>query len=155
MSSHTHNYTQLFGFAQNLLVGIARNKATIFVSTVLASFCGMSFPTISSIKSMNVKESEQGQIQGALYSVQALASGAGPMVLRAIYHYTKDNTPGAMFLVAAILYLVAASFAWALPPEKANSSAQSSPRHDYEDLLDGDVVVSEGGQHSIDDRPLL
>lgn len=98
---------------------------------------------------MNVKESEQGQIQGALYSVQALASGAGPMVLRAIYHYTKDNTPGAMFLVAAILYLVAASFAWALPPEKANSSARWS-RHDYEDL-DGDVAdVS-----SIDDRPLL
>jgi hypothetical protein len=60
-----------------------------------------------------------------------------------------------MFLVAAILYLVAASFAWALPPEKANSSAQSFSRHDYEDLLDGDVVVSEGGQHSIDDRPLL
>jgi len=98
---------------------------------------------------MNVKESEQGQIQGALYSVQALASGAGPMVLRAIYHYTKDNPPGAMFLVAAILYLVAASFAWALPPEKANSSARWS-RHDYEDL-DGDVAEVS----SIDDRPLL
>ena len=98
---------------------------------------------------MNVKESEQGQIQGALFSVQALASGAGPMVLRAIYHYTKDETPGAMFTVAAGLYLVAAGFAWALPPEKANSSARLS-RQDYEEL-DDDEERSVSAIH----RPLL
>jgi MFS family permease len=94
----------------------------IFASTVMASFCGMSFPTISSIKSMNVTEAEQGRIQGALYSLQALAAGLGPLVLRIIYHYTKESTPGAMFLVAAAFYLLAASFAWALPPKLANSS---------------------------------
>ena len=90
---------------------------------------------------MNVKESEQGQIQGALFSVQALASGAGPMVLRAIYHYTKDDTPGAMFTVAAGLYVVAAGFAWALPPEKANSSARLLSRLNYEEV-DGDEEQS-------------
>lgn len=141
----------LFGAIQNFLVGIARNKLTIFISTVVASFCGMSFPTISSIKSMNVKDSEQGRIQGALFSVQALASGAGPMVLRAIYHYTKDRSPGTMFTVAGGLYLVAAGFAWALPPEKANSSARLS-RQDY-DELDGEEEGDEGT--SAIQRPLL
>ncbi|KAI2510119.1 major facilitator superfamily-like protein [Fragilaria crotonensis] len=139
----------VFGAVQNFLVGIARNKLTIFISTVVASFCGMSFPTISSIKSMNVKESEQGRIQGALFSVQALAAGAGPMVLRAIYHYTKDETPGAMFIAAAGLYLVAAGFGWALPPEKANSSARLS-RRDYEEL-DDEVEQGTPDIH----RPLL
>jgi DHA1 family tetracycline resistance protein-like MFS transporter len=145
----SHVFPQLFGAAQNFLVGIARNKLTIFISTVVASFCGMSFPTISSIKSMNVKESEQGRIQGALFSVQALAAGAGPMVLRAIYHYTKDDTPGAMFIAAAGLYLVAAGFGWALPPEKANSSARLS-RRDYEEL-DGEAEQNMPDIH----RPLL
>jgi MFS family permease len=98
----------------------------IFASTVLASFCGMSFPTISSIKSMNVTELEQGRIQGALYSLQALAAGIGPLVLRMVYHYTKETYPGSMFLVAAAMYLLAASFAWALPPKQANSTNASS-----------------------------
>ena len=98
---------------------------------------------------MNVKESEQGRIQGALFSVQALAAGAGPMVLRAIYHYTKDGTPGAMFIAAAGLYLVAAGFGWALPPEKANSSARLS-RRDYEEL-DDEVEQGTPDIH----RPLL
>ena len=35
----------------------------------------MSFPTISSIKSNNAHEHEQGSVQGALYGARALASG--------------------------------------------------------------------------------
>lgn len=35
----------------------------------------MSFPTISSIKSCNAAEHEQGSVQGALYGARAFASG--------------------------------------------------------------------------------
>lgn len=41
----------------------------------------MSFPTISSIKSCNAAEHEQGSVQGALYGARALASGAAPTLL--------------------------------------------------------------------------
>ena len=42
------------GAAYNLLYGIATNKATIFVAVSISTFLGMSFPTISAIKSNNV-----------------------------------------------------------------------------------------------------
>lgn len=126
----------LLGAVDNFMYGAAKTKTTIFIATAISSFGGMSFPTISAIKANNVKESEQGRIQGALYSLQALASGVGPMLLRGVYHYTKDTTfpgPGAMFTFAGFLYIIAAGFAFALPKDKANSSKRHSQEsNEYE-----------------------
>ena len=82
-------------------------------------------------------ESEQGRIQGALYSVQALASGTGPMAMRFVYHWTKDGFllgPGTMFVFASCLLLVASGCAFALPKDKADSRQRfSTSRNDFED----------------------
>jgi DHA1 family tetracycline resistance protein-like MFS transporter len=118
-------FSFLVGSLHNYLYGVAESKRTIFVSVTLASLTGMSFPTISAIKSNNVAEMEQGRIQGALYSLQALASAFGPMLLRYVYNETKDGGGfgrGTMFIFGAGLYLVATLFAWALPEEEANSN---------------------------------
>ena len=116
----------LVGSLCNYLYGVAESKRTIFVSATLASLTGMSFPTISAIKSNNVEEIEQGRIQGALYSLQSLASALGPLLLRYVYNATKDSDGGfgrgTMFIFGAGLYLVATIFAWALPEEEANSN---------------------------------
>eukprot|EP00546_Thalassionema_frauenfeldii_P018674 CAMPEP_0178894468 /NCGR_PEP_ID=MMETSP0786-20121207/26_1 /TAXON_ID=186022 /ORGANISM="Thalassionema frauenfeldii, Strain CCMP 1798" /LENGTH=197 /DNA_ID=CAMNT_0020564547 /DNA_START=689 /DNA_END=1282 /DNA_ORIENTATION=- len=125
----------LLGSVHNVLYGIASKKWVVFVAISLASFVGMSFPTISAIKANNVLENEQGRIQGALFSIQALAGGTGPMVLRFVYRCTKDSTfpgPGTMWLVAAVLYFVATCFALLLPSEKANS--KEARRDGYEEL---------------------
>merc|ERR1711957_935627 len=74
----------------NFLYGIANSKTTIFAALLLSGFTNMSFPTISAIKANNVAECEQGRIQGALYSVKALASGVGPAILQFVYSKTKD-----------------------------------------------------------------
>lgn len=42
------------GALDNFLYGMARNKTTIFIAVAISSFLGMSFPTISAIKSNNV-----------------------------------------------------------------------------------------------------
>lgn len=63
-------------------------------------------------------DSEQGRIQGALYSVQALASASGPIFLRWIYGLTKGGRflgPGSMFIVASWFYLVAVYCSYLLP----------------------------------------
>jgi len=131
------------GSLDNVLYGLARKKGLVFFAVSLSAFAGLSFPTISAIKSNNVQESEQGRIQGALYSLQALASGTGPMLLRFVYSQTKDLPyPGAgwMFIFAGLLYLVAVACAWALPKEKANSNYPSDAsshrlsRSDFEPL---------------------
>jgi hypothetical protein len=69
---------------------------------------------------------EQGRIQGALFSLQALASGIGPVFLRYIYRHSKESKlgPGSMFVVAGCLYLVAVACACALPKDKANSKKE-------------------------------
>jgi hypothetical protein len=90
-------------------------------------------------------ESEQGRIQGALYSVQALAAGAGPMAMRYVYHLTVNGAflgPGSMFVFASSLSLVAAACAYALPKNRADSrpSARASFRN-----LHYDDTETEGG----------
>lgn len=108
----------LLGFIHNVVYGLAGKKSMIFVGVALSAFVGMSFPTISAIKSNNVEQSEQGRIQGALFSLSALASALGPLLMRFVYHYTKDGAllgPGSMFVAASFLYLIAVYCAHELP----------------------------------------
>lgn len=92
------------GAVDNTMYGLASNKATIYSAVALSALTGMAFPTISAIKANNVKVTEQGRIQGALYSLQALASGIGPVVLRMMYSNFRDTPigPGAMFVFAGM-----------------------------------------------------
>jgi hypothetical protein len=63
--------------------------------------------------------SEQGRIQGALSSLSALAAAVGPLAMRSVYQVTKNDSsyfgPGSMFLLAALMYLVAVYCAYLLP----------------------------------------
>jgi DHA1 family tetracycline resistance protein-like MFS transporter len=114
----------VFGALHNCFYGLATTKAVIFIGVAIGTLTGMSFPTISAIKSNNVAEHEQGRIQGALYSLSSLASALGPASLRFVYHLTKDNDypgPGTMFLFAALLYLSASFCACGLPKREADS----------------------------------
>jgi hypothetical protein len=158
------------GAIDNFMYGVAKNKATIFVAIAISAFTGMAFPTISAIKSNNVVrsllscrcfgtynivrsplpflqlESEQGRVQGALYSIQALASGTGPVILRYVYHHTKNGAffgPGTMFVFASGLYLVASACACALPGEQSDSRQKERTQVPTVDM-DEEKVASYG-----------
>merc|ERR1719148_176448 len=89
------------------------------------------------MKANNVKDCEQGRIQGALFSVQALASGIGPAILQFVYSKTKDidsNTvfgfgPSTMWYCASFLYFIAVGLALTLPNSKANTSSRHGGTH--------------------------
>ena len=70
--------------------------------------------------------------------MQALASGVGPVLLRFVYSRAKDSPlgPGAMFVFAGGLYLVAVAAACALPKEKANARKEEFDSEAFADLLD-------------------
>ena len=117
-----------FGAIHNVFYGLATTKFELFIGNALGSLVSMSFPTISAMKSNNVGECEQGRVQGALYSLSALASAVGPASLRIVYHATRDSDlPGFMFLFASILYVIAVVCAYALPPELSDTRAQKNP----------------------------
>mmetsp|Transcript_7815 Transcript_7815/g.14733 ORF Transcript_7815/g.14733 Transcript_7815/m.14733 type:complete len:603 (+) Transcript_7815:1660-3468(+) len=112
----------IMGATTNTLYAFAPSKSFIFLAVCISSFGGMSFPTISAIKSNNVEEFEQGRIQGALYALSSLASAVGPCLLRLAYQVTKDTSqPGSFFLVASAFFVIATVCAWSLPTDKANS----------------------------------
>lgn len=136
------------GSAVNFIYGIARHKSTIFAALLISGFSNMSFPTISAIKANNVKSSEQGRIQGALYSVKALASGVGPAVLQFVYSKTKNREgtflgPGTMFIFAAGLFLVAVGLALALPNDKTNTSPKHGGRPNQTDENEGLMAIDD------------
>jgi len=92
-------------------------------------------------------ESEQGRIQGALYSLQSLASALGPVSLRWVYHYTKDGAllgPGTMFVFASFLYLVAIGFALLLPKDKADSRVARTDQTNGEAVTATEEISEEG-----------
>jgi DHA1 family tetracycline resistance protein-like MFS transporter len=108
------------GTIHNVLIAIATSKDMIFGAVALGTLTMVSFPTISAIKSNNVKESEQGRIQGALYSVKALSGALGPAFMRCLY---LPGWPGFMFMGAAFLYSIATVCGLLLPKGRTNSKA--------------------------------
>jgi Major Facilitator Superfamily len=111
----------------NVLYGVAKSKRTIFIAAAIAPLSNMAFPTISALKSNNVRDSEQGLIQGALYSLQAIASGLGPMIMRAVYHFTKDGAffgAGSMFVVAGGIMMIAVGLAHDLPEQQTGANVE-------------------------------
>ena len=70
----------------NLMFVLVRIEWVLYLQLSVALSLGLvTFPAVSSIKSINVTPKEQGQVQGALYGVRQLAGGLGPITFSMIY----------------------------------------------------------------------
>ena len=74
-------------------------------------------PALQAVISIQVPNSEQGEIQGTLTSLMSASAIVGPPVMTGIfYYYTNDDAPftfaGAPFLLAAILMIISAFMAY-------------------------------------------
>jgi MFS transporter, DHA1 family, tetracycline resistance protein len=74
---------------------------------------GLAMPTIQSLMSRRVSESEQGQLQGANNSVGSVAGVASPLFFGTIYSLSVGPNPilpfiGSAFLLAASVLALAA-----------------------------------------------
>jgi DHA1 family tetracycline resistance protein-like MFS transporter len=112
------------GVIHNIFYGIATSKGMVYGACCLGTITMLSFPVISAIKSNNVKASEQGRIQGALYSVKSLSAALGPVTLRYVSENSGFLGPGFMFIFCSFLYLIATVWAFLLPKDRSNSSAK-------------------------------
>lgn len=61
----------------------------------------LAMPTLLSLMTRRVSESEQGQLQGANMSVGSIAGIASPLFFGWMYEMTVADTPGISFLIAA------------------------------------------------------
>jgi DHA1 family tetracycline resistance protein-like MFS transporter len=80
---------------------------------------GLAMPTLQSLMTRRVSESEQGQLQGASMSVASIAGVISPLFFGAVYARSIGEGaavpfPGLSFLIAAAVLLLAALIGWAV-----------------------------------------
>lgn len=119
----TQRVIRRFGERRTILLGLAVSCASfvlyglssqgwmMLATIVVGSLGGVAFPAIQSFIAGQVRPEEQGATQGALTSLQSLASIVGPVASTAVFGYfTSANAPfalpGATFLAGAVLILV-------------------------------------------------
>jgi DHA1 family tetracycline resistance protein-like MFS transporter len=106
-----------FGAIGIASMGLA-STATLFVAAIFPNaLWGLAMPTIQSLMTRHVSESEQGQLQGANNSVAAIAGVISPLFFGAIYSLSVGPKPtlpyiGTAFLIAAFVLAGAALIGW-------------------------------------------
>lgn len=106
-----------FGAIGIASMGLA-STATFFIAAIFPNaLWGLAMPTIQSLMTRHVSESEQGQLQGANNSVGAIAGVISPLFFGAIYSLSVGPKPtlpyiGSAFLIAAAILAGAALIGW-------------------------------------------
>ncbi|MCW1430672.1 TCR/Tet family MFS transporter [Novosphingobium sp. JCM 18896] len=104
------------GMASFLAMGLAPNAVLFVVAMIPASLMGLAEPTLKSMLSRRVAESEQGRLQGAMQSLASVAGIVGPVFFGWIYAISSASLPGLGFAIAAGILAMAAIAASARTP---------------------------------------
>lgn len=89
------------------VMAFATQSWMVFIIIPIVVLAGIGTPTLQSIASRQVEESRQGQLQGVLASAMSLASILGPLLFSGIYSVVREQWPGAVWLSAIALNLLA------------------------------------------------
>jgi DHA1 family tetracycline resistance protein-like MFS transporter len=108
----------LFGGAVGIAcMGLAPTGLLFTLAMFPNALWGLAMPTLQSLMTQRVSESEQGQLQGANMSVASIAGVASPLFFGAVYAFTlRDDSwlpfSGTAFLLAALVLLAGAILGW-------------------------------------------
>jgi len=104
----------LFGGAAGVAcMGLAPTGLMFALAMLPNALWGLAMPTLQSLMTQRVSESQQGQLQGANMSVASIAGVIAPVVFGSIYAASVEKQPlfphvGTAFFVAALVLLAAA-----------------------------------------------
>lgn len=92
---------------------------------------GLAMPTLQSLMTQRVSESEQGQLQGANNSVASIAGVVSPLFFGAVYAFSVGEAPvlpfvGSAFLMAALVLLSAAMIGWRVAQRGGRTDAAAT-----------------------------
>jgi DHA1 family tetracycline resistance protein-like MFS transporter len=102
------------GFA---IYGLAPTGAIYYLGIPIMACWGLAGPSAQALMTSRVGLSEQGQLQGAIASLMGIAGLIGPVLFTETFALFIGpgagwNIPGAPFLLASLLLLLAAVLAW-------------------------------------------
>ena len=106
----------VFGAAGFIMYGLAPNGTLFLAGVVLYAPIGFVGPAVQTLMTKRVGPKEQGLLQGANASIVGLTGVLGPAIFTLIYAFfigrqAPFQLPGAPFILAALLMLLAASVA--------------------------------------------
>ncbi|HZF43219.1 MAG TPA: TCR/Tet family MFS transporter [Sphingomonadaceae bacterium] len=130
----TGRMVKRFGDARVMIIGLLGGAAGLaamgaapaggwFIAAMLPNaLWGLSMPTLQSLMTRRVSESEQGQLQGANSSVQSIAGIASPLFFGWVYSLSIDGShgigaSGTAFYISAAVLLGAAVLGWRVASE--------------------------------------
>lgn len=122
----------LFGGAVGIAcMGLAPTGLLFALAMIPNSLWGLAMPTLQSLMTRHVSESEQGQLQGANMSVASIAGVASPLFFGAVYALTvvpgsPVPLPGLALLIAALVLLAAALLGWSVARRAADAEANAT-----------------------------
>lgn len=90
-----------------LVMALSGQGWLVFVIMPIFALGGIGMPALQSLLTRQVDSERQGQLQGVLASLVSLASVFGPLFFSMIYHGLRPSWPGAIWLVAICIYLLA------------------------------------------------
>lgn len=119
------------GAAGLVMYGLAPSGAYFWAAVPVFALIGFFNPSVQGLMTRRVDPTEQGQLQGVNSSLTGIAGLIGPLLFTNVFAAFVGpaawmDLPGAPFLVAALILLVALGIAWrtARPPE-ATASAET------------------------------
>ncbi len=106
-----------FGVLGFLVFAIARTGVAFWCGIPLMALWGLASPASMALMSRRVSASEQGRLQGANASVNGIAYLAGPNLFTLTFAFAIGtgghwHMPGAPFLIASLLLILAGLVAW-------------------------------------------
>lgn len=112
-------------------MGLAPTGTLFALAMIPNAFWGLAMPTLQSLMTRLVSETEQGQLQGANMSLASIAGVASPLFFGAVYSATVQPTtfapwPGLSFLIAALVLLVGGGLGWVVARRAAEAEAKAA-----------------------------
>lgn len=106
-----------FGAIGFALQGLAATGAMFLVAVPFLALWGLAGPSMQSLITRQVAEDEQGRLQGAVTSLVSLTGVFGPAMFSLVFAWfigagAPLALPGAPFLLAALLLVLAGAIAW-------------------------------------------
>ena len=107
----------LSGAAGFFMYGVAPEGWIFCLGIPIMAFWGLAGPATQALMSRRVSLSEQGQLQGAIASINGVAGLLGPTLFTQVFAYfigpgSLGHLPGAPFLFASLLLVSAGTIAW-------------------------------------------
>jgi MFS transporter, DHA1 family, tetracycline resistance protein len=101
-----------FGALGFAIYGLAPTGAMFLAGVPVMALWGFAMPSAQALMTRHVSVSEQGQLQGANASLMSLAGIFAPALFSHTFAVTLGHAPGAAFMVASALLLVAMAAGW-------------------------------------------